>query len=144
MHRWARAPPTEVADAAWAVRRVPPAGSSGATSLDRQLATCHNASVLDVDVVKALANDKRLMILDWLRDPEAHFPPQRDGDLVADGVCSLLIAEKLRVSQPTCGEHLKVLSRAGLIRGKRIKQWVFYQRDETRIAAAKDVLGSDW
>jgi ArsR family transcriptional regulator len=29
------------------------------------------------------------MILDWLRDPERHFPPQRDGDLVLDGVCSL-------------------------------------------------------
>ncbi len=68
--------------------------------------------MLDVDLVKALASDKRLLILDWLRDPRAHFPPQRDGDLVADGVCSLLIADKLGVSQPTCGEHLKVLSRA--------------------------------
>jgi ArsR family transcriptional regulator len=99
---------------------------------------------MDVDLVKALANDKRLMILDWLRDPESYFPPQRDGDLVRDGVCSLLIAEKLGVSQPTCGQHLKVLSRAGLIRGKKIKQWVFYQRDEDRIAAAKELLSSGW
>ena len=97
-----------------------------------------------IDLVKALANDKRLTILDWLKDPVAHFPPQRDGDLVADGVCSLLIAEKLGVSQPTCGEHMKVLSRAGLVRGKKIKQWVFYQRDEERIAAAKELLSSDW
>jgi DNA-binding transcriptional ArsR family regulator len=97
-----------------------------------------------LDLVKALANDKRLLILDWLKDPEANFPPQRDGDLVADGVCSLLIAEKLGVSQPTCGEHMKVLSRAGLVRGKKIKQWVFYQRDEQRIAAAKELLSSDW
>lgn len=100
--------------------------------------------MLDVDVVKALANDKRLMILDWLRDPTAHFPPQRDGDLVTDGVCSLFIADKLGVSQPTCGEHLKVLSRAGLVHGTRIKQWVFYRRDEERIAAAKEMLGGDW
>jgi ArsR family transcriptional regulator len=100
--------------------------------------------VIELDAVKALANDKRLRILDWLRDPEAHFPPQRDGDLVADGVCSLLIAEKLGVSQPTCGEHLKVLTRAGLIRGKKTKQWVFYQRDETRIAAIKELLSNDW
>ncbi|MET7329460.1 winged helix-turn-helix domain-containing protein [Nonomuraea sp. NPDC005650] len=100
--------------------------------------------MLDVDLVKALANDKRLLILDWLRDPERHFPPQRDGDLVRDGVCSLFIAEKLGVSQPTCGEHLKVLAKAGLIRGKRIKQWVFYQRDEDRIAAAKELLSSGW
>jgi DNA-binding transcriptional ArsR family regulator len=100
--------------------------------------------VLDVEVIKALANDRRLMILDWLREPEAHFPPQRDGDLVSDGVCSLLIAEKLGVSQPTCGEHLKVLTRAGLIRAKKIKQWVFYRRDEERIAAIKAALGGQW
>ncbi|TDD67503.1 ArsR family transcriptional regulator [Jiangella aurantiaca] len=100
--------------------------------------------MLDADVLKALANEKRLLTLEWLRDPEAHFPPQRDGDLVRDGVCSLLIAEKLGVSQPTCGEHLKVLGRAGLIRGKKIKQWVFYQRDEERIAEVKELLGSDW
>lgn len=104
----------------------------------------HNGYVLDAELLKALANEKRLLVLGWLRDPEAHFPPQRDGDLVRDGVCSLLIAEKLGVSQPTCGEHLKVLSRAGLIRGKKIKQWVFYQRDEQRIAEAKGLLGSDW
>lgn len=100
--------------------------------------------MLDVNLVKALASDRRLLILYWLRDPESHFPPQPDGDLALDGVCSLLIAEKLGVSQPTCGEHLKVLSRAGLIRGKKIKQWVFYQRDEDRIAAAKVMLSGGW
>ncbi len=100
--------------------------------------------MLDADLLKALANDKRLLILEWLREPGANFPPQRDGDLVRDGVCSLLIAEKLGVSQPTCGEHLKVLSRAGLIRGKRLKQWVFYQRDEARINQARSMLGGDW
>jgi DNA-binding transcriptional ArsR family regulator len=100
--------------------------------------------VLDVEVVKALASDRRQLILEWLSDPEAHFPPQRDGDLVRDGVCSLLIAEKLGVSQPTCGEHLKVLSRAGLIRGTKIKQWVFYRRDEERIVAIKAMLGGTW
>lgn len=100
--------------------------------------------MLDADLLRALANEKRLAILEWLRDPTQHFPPQRDGDLVRDGVCSVFIAEKLGVSQPTCGEHLKVLSRAGLIRGKKIKQWVFYQRDEQRIAQARRLLGGDW
>ncbi|MEU5860853.1 MULTISPECIES: winged helix-turn-helix domain-containing protein [unclassified Nonomuraea] len=99
---------------------------------------------MDVDLVKALASDKRLLILEWLRDPERHFRPQRDGDLVRDGVCSLFIAEKLGVSQPTCGEHLKVLAKAGLIRGTKIRQWVFYQRDEDRIAKVKEMLSSDW
>lgn len=100
--------------------------------------------VLDVALVKALANDKRLLILEWLRDPRAHFLPQRDGDLVDDGVCSVLVAEKLEVSQPTCGEHLRLLSQVGLVRSKKVKGWVFYQRDEARIATAKELLSSDW
>ena len=100
--------------------------------------------MVDVELVKALANRNRLLILGWLRDPTAHFPAQRDGDLVRDGVCSLFIADKLGVSPPTCGEHLQVLRRAGLIQGTRIKQWVFYRRDEARIAGAKEALGGDW
>ena len=61
---------------------------------------------------------------------EAHFRPQVDGDLVKDGVCGVLIAEKLGVSQPTVSEHLKILSQAGLLSAKRVKQWTFYKRDE--------------
>lgn len=54
-----------------------------------------------------------------------------------DGVCGLLIARKLRVSQPTASEHLKILMQAGLVRGKRIKQWTFYKRDESNIRKIK-------
>jgi ArsR family transcriptional regulator len=60
-----------------------------------------------------------------------------DGDLVRDGVCGLNLARKLRVSQPTLSEHMRVLTRAGLVRGKRIKQWTFYKRDERRIRELK-------
>jgi DNA-binding transcriptional ArsR family regulator len=87
--------------------------------------------------IRALANDRRLQILEWLKDPEAHFPPQVDGDLVKDGVCVVFLAEKLGVSQPTATEHLKVLSQAGLVRSKRIRQWTFYRRDEPRIREVK-------
>ena len=62
---------------------------------------------------RALASDRRLLILHWLKDPRAHFRPQVDGDLVKDGVCGLFIAEKLGVSQPTLSEHMKVLVQAG-------------------------------
>lgn len=91
--------------------------------------------------LRALANDRRLQVLEWLRDPRAHFPPQVDGDLVDDGVCGSFIAEKLGVSQPTASEHLRVLSDAGLIRGKRIKQYTFYKRDERHIAEVKREIG---
>jgi ArsR family transcriptional regulator len=90
--------------------------------------------------LRALANDRRLLILEWLKDPRAHFRPQVDGDLVDDGVCGVLIAEKLGVSQPTVSEHLRVLAQAGLLRGKRIKQWTFYKRDEERIAHIKESI----
>jgi DNA-binding transcriptional ArsR family regulator len=90
--------------------------------------------------LRALANEKRLQILEWLKEPRSHFPPQTDGDLVDDGVCTVFIAQKLGVSQPTVSEHLKVLAHAGLIRGTRIRQWTFYKRDEARIRELKKAI----
>ena len=77
------------------------------------------------EVFRALASHRRLQILEWLRDPVAHFPPQRDGDLVDDGVCA----------------HLQALARAGLVTSKRVGQWTFYKRDETAIRAFTRQLG---
>jgi DNA-binding transcriptional ArsR family regulator len=93
--------------------------------------------MIDLAAIQALGNDRRLQILEWLKDPRAHFRPQIDGDLVEDGVCAALIAEKLGISQPTLSEHMRVLSDAGLVRSKRIKQWTFYQRNESRIKEIK-------
>ena len=90
--------------------------------------------------LRAVSNDRRRLILDWLKHPKQHFRAQVDGDLVADGVCGVLIAEKLGVSQPTVSEHLKILSQAGLLRSKRIKQWTFYKRDEAEIARIKRAI----
>jgi ArsR family transcriptional regulator len=88
-------------------------------------------------ILHALASERRLQILEWLKQPRKHFRPQVDGDLVKDGVCVVLIAEKMRVSQPTASEHMKILLRAGLVRAKRIKQWTFYKRDEGEIRKFK-------
>ena len=97
----------------------------------------------NAEILRALANERRLMILNWLKQPQSHFPPQVDGDLVKDGVCGVLIAEKLGITQATLSEHMKVLTHAGLVRGKRIKQWTFYRRDEKAIRAAKrTIIGS--
>jgi DNA-binding transcriptional ArsR family regulator len=90
--------------------------------------------------LRALANERRLQVLDWLKDPRAHFREQVDGDLVEDGVCGLLIAEKLGVSQPTVTEHMKLLDEIGAVRAKRIKQWTFYKRDEARLRAIKSAI----
>jgi DNA-binding transcriptional ArsR family regulator len=90
--------------------------------------------------LRALSNDRRRLILDWLKHPKQHFRAQVDGDLVTDGVCGVLIADKLGVSQPTVSEHLKILSQAGLLKSKRIKQWTFYKRDEAEIARIKRAI----
>jgi DNA-binding transcriptional ArsR family regulator len=86
-----------------------------------------------LNVFHALANDRRMQILGWLKDPKSHFQPQIDGCLVKDGVCALLIAEKLGVSQPTLSEHMRILVQAGLVQSKRIKKWTFYKRNEPAI-----------
>lgn len=92
--------------------------------------------------LRALASERRLLILDWLKNPRRHFPPQVYGDLVRDGVCGVLIAEKLKVSQPTASEHLKILSQAGFLQSKRIRQWTFYKRDETAIKKIKKLINA--
>ena len=75
-----------------------------------------------------------------MKHPRKHFRPQVDGDLVEDGVCGVLIAEKLEVNQPTAREHLKILLQAGLVKAKLTKQGTFYKRDESCVRAVKKVL----
>jgi ArsR family transcriptional regulator len=58
----------------------------------------------------------RCLVLEWLRNPREHFPPQKYGDLVSDGVCGVFIAEKLGISQSTASRHMKELTDAGLVR----------------------------
>jgi ArsR family transcriptional regulator len=92
--------------------------------------------------LKALANDRRRQILEWLKDPRRHFPPQVHADLVRVGVCSRFIAEKLGVSQPTASEHLRVLTHTGLLQARRIKQWTYYRRDEARIREVRRAIAT--
>ncbi|MBT9182618.1 helix-turn-helix transcriptional regulator [Pectobacterium punjabense] len=92
------------------------------------------------DLLRALGNEQRLIILEWLADPRAHFPEQQDGDLVKDGVCVGFITEKLGLSQPTVTGHLQYLSKAGIVTSKRIKNWVFYKLVPERLGEAVAVL----
>ena len=90
--------------------------------------------------LKALSSPVRLQIMEWLRDPRAHFPPQRDGDLVEDGVCVNFITAKLGLSQPSASVHMKLLAKADLVRPKRIKQSIFYKRNEDAIRTLHEAL----
>jgi DNA-binding transcriptional ArsR family regulator len=92
-----------------------------------------------LDVLKALSNPKRLQIMGWLRDPEAHFAPQSDA-MDEVGVCVKQIQEKAGVSQSTASQFMAVLQRAGLVESTRIGPWTYYRRNEERIAALPDLL----
>jgi DNA-binding transcriptional ArsR family regulator len=93
--------------------------------------------MIDMPAIQALSNERRLKILEWLKKPRSNFRPQADGDLVKDGVCAVLIAEKLGISQPTLSEHMRVLRQARLVRSKKIRRWTFYKRNESRIREIK-------
>ncbi|SDE19198.1 ArsR/SmtB family transcription factor [Kordiimonas lacus] len=102
------------------------------------------AKSIDIEkALKALANDKRLLVMALLKDPLGNFLPQVDGDLVEDGVCSNWLTEKMGVAQPTASRHLQVLADAGLIIPTRKKGWVFYRRDEAFICALKKKISED-
>ncbi len=94
-------------------------------------------------IMHALAHEKRLLILSWLRDPRANFPAQTDGDLVQVGVCVLRIAEKLGVKQPTATQHLRILADAGLVTPTRSGKWTFYKRNESVIKELKNRMAKE-
>ena len=60
-----------------------------------------------------------------------------------DGVCAILIEEKLGLAQPTTAQHLKALVDAGFLIPKRIKKWTFYKRDEAAIEKFLRELSSE-
>ena len=50
----------------------------------------------DVTRISALANESRLAVMRWLKEPRKHFPHQPHGDVDELGVCCTFITEKLR------------------------------------------------
>lgn len=93
--------------------------------------------------LNALANENRLQIMQWISDPLPHFKPQSDGDLVDDGVCVGSIATKIGLSQPTVTKHMGILADAGLVKHKKIKNWVFYKPDHDAIELSLKQVSKD-
>jgi len=89
---------------------------------------------------KALASARRLQILEWLKDPVEHFPPQEHGDPVEHGACNMYITDKLGVSQPAASRHMKVLVDAGLVTATPRSGYVYYRRDTDAIARLTNQL----
>jgi ArsR family transcriptional regulator len=86
-------------------------------------------------ILKAIGNKKRLQILEWLKEPEVHFPPHQEVEGFGDGVCVSFIQAKAGLSQSTTSQYLAILEEAGLVIPTRIGKWTYYKRDEAVISA---------
>lgn len=83
--------------------------------------------------LKALNNSTRRKILEWLKNPEDHFPPHESGLSFDDGVCVAYIQEKAGISQSATSQYMSMLHRAGFVIPTRIGKWTYYKRDEETI-----------
>lgn len=95
-------------------------------------------------MLRTPVGERRLDILEWLKDPARHFPSQRHADPVEDGVPAAAIAAKLGVRRQVADTHLALLADIGLLRSKRIRRRVYYRRDEMRIAEVARMFEKGW
>ncbi|MDH3471599.1 MAG: metalloregulator ArsR/SmtB family transcription factor [Acidimicrobiia bacterium] len=80
---------------------------------------------LHASVCKGLADPKRLLIIECLRD----------GEMAVNEICEVLDLPQANVSQ-----HLAVLRDKGLVRAQRDGQRVLYRLRSEKITAAMDML----
>ncbi|MCJ7841466.1 helix-turn-helix domain-containing protein [Lederbergia sp. NSJ-179] len=93
-----------------------------------------------IEVFKALSNESRLQILQWLKEPDRHFTPHEGIDMNTTGVCVSQITDKLKMTQSTASQYLSILLRAGLIKTERIGKYTYYKRDEDAIKKFATIL----
>ncbi|MFF4586311.1 ArsR family transcriptional regulator [Streptomyces sp. NPDC001388] len=95
-------------------------------------------------MLRTPVGERRLDILEWLKEPARHFPPQRHGHLADDGVTADAIAAKLGVRRRVADTHLTLLTDLGLLRATRVRRRVYYRRDEVRIAEVARMFEKGW
>ncbi len=93
-----------------------------------------------IEIFKALSNESRLQILQWLKEPDRYFIPHEGIDMNVTGVCVSQITDKLKMTQSTASQYLTILLRAGLIKAERIGKYTYYKRDEVAISKIADFL----
>ncbi|MGW0145564.1 ArsR family transcriptional regulator [Streptomyces sp. NPDC003333] len=94
-------------------------------------------------MLRTPVDETRLAILEWLRDPVAHFPTRRHGDPAEDGVTAA-VAARLGVPREVAETHLALLTGLGLLRARRVRRRTHYRRDEVRIAEVARMFEKGW
>lgn len=98
-----------------------------------------------IEILKALSNEKRLQILEWLKEPEKYFTsPEAEGaSLEKEGVCVSQLHQKLNVTQSTASQYLSMLHRAGLLKATRKGKWTYYKRNEEVIKELSNYIAKE-
>lgn len=84
-----------------------------------------NESILDVNVLKAMADEIRIDILSLLKNQEMN---------VND------IADRFEISRPTISHHLQVLKRANLVYARKEGKEIYYSINIYGITALAECL----
>ena len=88
------------------------------------------------EIFKVLANPMRIQILQWLKEPDKHFPEMIHLPLKEQGkgyVCVSIIQQKANITQSTISHYLGMLNEVDLLSSKRIGKWTYYRRNEERL-----------
>ena len=86
-----------------------------------------------IEINKALSNQVRVDILNWLKDPEQNFPPHLELGHFDFGVCLVFIKNKANLSQSTISQYMSQLQNAGLVTATRLGKWTYFKRNEENI-----------
>lgn len=92
-----------------------------------RLVTTDARDGLSADVLKALADERRLAVLRMLSQ--------------ADELCACRLLERLDISQPTLSHHMALLVSAGLVSAERRGRWTHYRLRRERVAQLASALG---
>lgn len=87
-------------------------------------------------IYKALSNETRCQIMDWLKKPENHFDEKKYLDYgisFRTGICVADIQKKSGLAQSVISNYLLTLQRAGLLESERVGKWTYYRRNEQTI-----------
>lgn len=87
---------------------------------------------------KALANQTRLDILQWLKDPEKEITVVSCQTVQYElenfgGICAGDIVKKSGLAQSTISAYLKMLEEVDLLHSERHGKWTYYRRNEQSI-----------
>lgn len=96
-----------------------------------------------LEQIKALSNDTRMQVMEWLKQPRGNFPHQDHEDPEGVGICMSHIQQKAELSASTASTHLAILQRAGFLTATRIGKWTYFRRNEKVIQSFAQRLQKD-